>query len=131
MVTPTIIPRAEHSLSRSLIDPDALKVLSRLRQFDYVAYLVGGCVRDLLLGREPKDFDVVTNATRTRSSGCSATAGSSGGAFGWRTSTSTKTIEVATFRSQAADEPETADQEAAAEAAEQRQRPGAAAAEGR
>jgi poly(A) polymerase len=61
-VTPRIIPRADHSLSRRDIDPDALKVLYRLRQADHVAYLVGGSVRDLLLGRRPKDFDVGTSA---------------------------------------------------------------------
>src|SRR3970040_179905 len=62
MVVPRIIPRAEHPLSRRGIDPDALKVLYRLRQFDHVAYLVGGSVRDLLLGRRPKGFDIVTSA---------------------------------------------------------------------
>lgn len=45
------------------IDPDALKVVERLRRYDHTAYLVGGCVRDLLLGRKPKDFDVATSAT--------------------------------------------------------------------
>ena len=45
------------------IDPDAAKVVQRLRRFDHAAYLVGGCVRDLLLGRKPKDFDVATSAT--------------------------------------------------------------------
>src|SRR5690349_23119473 len=59
---PRIVPRAEHSLSRRDVDPDALKVLYRLRQFDYIAYLVGGSVRDLLLGRRPKDFDIGTSA---------------------------------------------------------------------
>jgi poly(A) polymerase len=44
------------------IDPDAAKVVDRLRRYDHDAYLVGGCVRDLLLGRKPKDFDVVTSA---------------------------------------------------------------------
>src|SRR5437870_2142691 len=62
MVEPRIVPRAEHALSRRDIDPDALKVLYRLRQFDHVAYLVGGSVRDLLLGRRPKDFDIGTSA---------------------------------------------------------------------
>jgi poly(A) polymerase len=62
MVVPRVIPRAEHTLSRSDIDPDALKVLYRLRQGDHIAYLVGGSVRDLLLGRRPKDFDVGTSA---------------------------------------------------------------------
>jgi poly(A) polymerase len=62
MVTPRIIPRAEHAISRKTIDPDALKVLNRLKQFNHVAYLVGGSVRDLLLGRHPKDFDIGTSA---------------------------------------------------------------------
>src|ERR1700730_365295 len=62
MVVPRIIPRAEHPISRKDIDPDALKVLYRLRQFEHVAYLVGGSVRDLLLGRRPKDFDIGTSA---------------------------------------------------------------------
>ena len=62
MVEPRIIPRAEHPISRRDIDPDALKVLYRLRQFEHVAYLVGGSVRDLLLGRRPKDFDIGTSA---------------------------------------------------------------------
>ena len=57
-----IIPRSEHTISRSNISPNALKVLYRLRGAGYDAYLVGGGVRDMLLGREPKDFDVATNA---------------------------------------------------------------------
>jgi len=61
-VVPTIVPRDGHTLSRKDIDPDALKVLYRLRQADHVAYLVGGSVRDLLLGRRPKDFDIGTSA---------------------------------------------------------------------
>ncbi|HEB98384.1 MAG TPA: polynucleotide adenylyltransferase PcnB, partial [Thiotrichales bacterium] len=59
---PVIIPRAEHGISRSNISPNALKVLYRLRSAGYRACLVGGGVRDLLLGREPKDFDVATDA---------------------------------------------------------------------
>src|SRR6188474_3339916 len=62
MVEPRIVPREEHSISRRDIDPDALKVLYRLRQHEYAAYLVGGSVRDLLLGRRPKDFDIGTSA---------------------------------------------------------------------
>ncbi len=62
MTEPRVIPRAEHTLSRRDVDPDALKVLYRLRQADHVAYLVGGSVRDLLLGRRPKDFDIGTSA---------------------------------------------------------------------
>jgi poly(A) polymerase len=62
MPEPVIIPRAEHPISRRDIDADALKVLYRLQQFNYTAYLVGGSVRDLLLQRKPKDFDVGTDA---------------------------------------------------------------------
>ncbi len=62
MVDPRIVPREEHPISRRDIDPDALKVLYRLRQYDHVAYLVGGSVRDLILGRRPKDFDIGTSA---------------------------------------------------------------------
>jgi poly(A) polymerase len=62
MTEPRIVPREEHPLSRRDIDPDALKVLYRLRQFNHIAYLVGGSVRDLLLGRHPKDFDIGTSA---------------------------------------------------------------------
>jgi poly(A) polymerase len=62
MVEPRVVPRAEHAISRRAIDPDALKVLYRLRQFNHAAYLVGGSVRDLLLDRRPKDFDIGTSA---------------------------------------------------------------------
>ncbi|MEA3277990.1 MAG: polynucleotide adenylyltransferase PcnB [Pseudomonadota bacterium] len=61
--TPLVVPRSEHSISRANISENALKVLYRLKQGGYQAYLVGGGVRDLLLGREPKDFDVATDAT--------------------------------------------------------------------
>ncbi|HVP34902.1 MAG TPA: polynucleotide adenylyltransferase PcnB [Steroidobacteraceae bacterium] len=59
---PRIIPRSEHSISRSHISPNALRVLYRLREAGFMAFLVGGCVRDLLLGLDPKDFDVATDA---------------------------------------------------------------------
>lgn len=62
MVEPRVVPRAEHTLSRRDVDPDALKVLYRLKEADHIAYLVGGSVRDLLLGRRPKDFDIGTSA---------------------------------------------------------------------
>jgi poly(A) polymerase len=62
MVEPRIVPRQEHAVSRRDIDPDALKVLYRLRQYEHTAYLVGGSVRDLLLARRPKDFDIGTSA---------------------------------------------------------------------
>lgn len=59
---PVIIPRAQHGISRKDIHPNALKVLYRLHSAGFSAYLVGGCVRDLLLGYHPKDFDVATDA---------------------------------------------------------------------
>lgn len=58
-----IIPREQHGISRKDISDNALKVLYRLHNGGYEAYLVGGCVRDLMLGLKPKDFDVTTNAT--------------------------------------------------------------------
>jgi poly(A) polymerase len=60
---PIIISRDQHSVSRKLISDSALKVISRLNSAGFEAYLVGGGVRDLLLGGHPKDFDVATNAT--------------------------------------------------------------------
>ncbi|WP_071789735.1 polynucleotide adenylyltransferase PcnB [Franconibacter helveticus 513] len=59
----TTIPREQHAISRKDISENALKVLYRLNKAGYEAYLVGGGVRDLLLGKKPKDFDVTTNAT--------------------------------------------------------------------
>jgi len=59
----TIIPRAEHSISRSNMSEQAVTVLYGLKKAGYQACLVGGGVRDLLLGREPKDFDVATDAS--------------------------------------------------------------------
>ncbi len=59
---PIVLPRSQHCISRSAIDPDALKVLYRLHHNGYKAFLVGGSVRDLLLGKRPKDFDVATDA---------------------------------------------------------------------
>lgn len=60
---PRIISREEHNISRDHISDGALKVLFRLKNAGFASYLVGGSVRDMLLGREPKDFDVVTDAT--------------------------------------------------------------------
>ncbi len=61
--TPTLIPRDKHPVSRKLISINALKVMQRLNQSGFQAYLVGGAVRDALLGKKPKDFDVGTDAT--------------------------------------------------------------------
>ena len=62
MPEPLVVPRERHPVSRRDIDSDALRVLHRLQQHKYVAYLVGGSVRDLMLGRRPKDFDIGTDA---------------------------------------------------------------------
>jgi poly(A) polymerase len=59
----SVIPREQHNISRKDISENALKVLYRLNKAGYEAYLVGGGVRDLLLGKKPKDFDVTTSAT--------------------------------------------------------------------
>jgi len=57
-----IIPRKQHAISRKQMSPNALRVMYRLHKAGFAAYLVGGGVRDLLLGASPKDFDVVTDA---------------------------------------------------------------------
>ncbi|KXI23301.1 poly(A) polymerase [Photobacterium sanguinicancri] len=62
-LTLQIIPRQEHGISRRDISENALKVLYRLNKAGFDAYLVGGGVRDILLGKQPKDFDIATNAT--------------------------------------------------------------------
>lgn len=58
-----ILPRDQHTVSRSQISPNALRVLYRLRDAGFQGFLVGGCVRDILLGLTPKDFDVATSAS--------------------------------------------------------------------
>ncbi|WP_371187153.1 polynucleotide adenylyltransferase PcnB [Thalassotalea maritima] len=60
---PIVLDRDEHNVSRKELSENALKVLYRLNKGGYDAYLVGGGVRDILLGEHPKDFDIVTNAT--------------------------------------------------------------------
>lgn len=59
---PHILSRAEHPISRKNIDTNAVKVLYRLHRSGYRGLMVGGSVRDLMLGRRPKDFDVATDA---------------------------------------------------------------------
>ena len=56
----------EHCIRNEDIDPDALRVITQLKSFGFSAYLVGGAVRDLLLGKTPKDFDIVTDATPSK-----------------------------------------------------------------
>ncbi len=88
-------------MSRRDIDPDALKVLYRLRQFDHIAYLVGGSVRDLLLGRRPKDFDIGTSAHPTQVKKLFRNCWIIGRRFRLaHVKFGTKVIEVATFRRQ-------------------------------
>ncbi|GAA0810853.1 polynucleotide adenylyltransferase PcnB [Colwellia asteriadis] len=60
---PLVLTRDQHPVSRQLLSPNALKVLYRLNKGGFDAYLVGGGVRDILLGLKPKDFDIATNAT--------------------------------------------------------------------
>jgi poly(A) polymerase len=61
-IVPVVIPRSKHPISRRMIDEEALKVLYRLHRHGYLAFLVGGSVRDFLIGKIPKDFDVATSA---------------------------------------------------------------------
>jgi poly(A) polymerase len=63
IMQPRIIPRKEHRISRKQVSPNVLRTLYRLRDSGFIAYLVGGCVRDLLLERTPKDFDIATDAS--------------------------------------------------------------------
>ncbi|MCQ2981174.1 MAG: polynucleotide adenylyltransferase PcnB [Treponemataceae bacterium] len=64
--TAVIYTKEEHCIDNTKIDSDALKIITQLRSFGFSAYLVGGAVRDLLVGNKPKDFDIVTNATPSR-----------------------------------------------------------------
>ena len=103
MVEPRIVPREEHPISRKDIDPDALKVLYRLRQGEYTAYLVGGSVRDLLLGRQPKDFDIGTSAHPSQVKKLFRNCWIIGRRFRLaHVKFGNKVIEVATFRRQVA-----------------------------
>jgi poly(A) polymerase len=61
-----VYTHAEHRIERSQLDPDALRIVERLRAEGHEAYIVGGAVRDMLLGRSPKDFDIVTSAEPAR-----------------------------------------------------------------
>ena len=101
LVEPLVIPRADHTISRQQIDPDALKVLYRLRKFNHVAYLVGGGVRDLLLDRHPKDFDLGTSARPQEVKRLFRNCWIIGRRFRLaHVKFGPKTIEVATFRRQ-------------------------------
>jgi poly(A) polymerase len=106
MVEPIVVPRSEHAISRRDIDPDALRVLYRLHQQHHAAYLVGGSVRDLLLGRRPKDFDIGTSAHPYQIKKLFRTCWIIGRRFRLaHVRFGSKTIEVATFRRQIAADP--------------------------
>ena len=116
MVEPVIVPRAEHTISRREIDPDALKVLYRLKEHGFRAYLVGGSVRDLLLARRPKDFDIGTDAHPYQIKKLFRNCWIIGRRFRLaHVKFGLKTIEVATFRRDVpdAEEPEAPDGAAA------------------
>ncbi len=106
MTEPVIVPRAEHTISRRDIDADALKVLYRLQQANHTAYLVGGGVRDLLLGRRPKDFDIGTSAHPYEVKKLFRNCWIIGRRFRLaHVKFGLKTIEVATFRKNVPDAP--------------------------
>src|SRR3954469_7803381 len=101
MAEPTIVPRSQHTLSRRQIDLDALKVLYRLHEHNYIAYLVGGSVRDLLLDRRPNDFDIGPSAHPHQVKKLFRNCWIIGRRFRLaHVKFGTKTIEVATFRRQ-------------------------------
>ena len=61
-----VYTKDEHFISNEKIDPDAIQIINRLRDAGYTAYIVGGAVRDLIVGNTPKDFDIVTDATPSK-----------------------------------------------------------------
>jgi len=61
-----VYTKEEHLIPTSKIDPDALQIINRLRDMKFTAYIVGGAVRDLIVGNTPKDFDIVTDATPSK-----------------------------------------------------------------
>lgn len=100
-----VIPRDEHSISRTNISEPALKVLYRLRKAGYGAYLVGGGVRDNLLGLSPKDFDVATDATPEQVNGLFRNSRLIGRRFKLvHVVFGREVIEVATFRAPPSEE---------------------------
>ena len=118
MADPIVLPRTEHTLSRRDIDPDALRVMSRLQELGHTTFLVGGSVRDLLLGRRPKDFDLGTSAQPHQIKRAFRNCWIIGRRFRLaHIKFGAKTIEVATFRRNVrADESEGGNGESAREA---------------
>lgn len=106
-IQPTIIPRSEHGISRKWISPNAVRVLYRLKEQGYLSYLVGGGVRDLLLGREPKDFDIATDAKPNEVKKAFRNCRLIGRRFRLaHIHFHDEIVEVATFRSNVMEEPE-------------------------
>ena len=106
-IKPTIIPRKEHTISRKWISPNAVRVLYKLKEHGYYAYLVGGGVRDLLLGREPKDFDIATDAKPNEVKKVFRNCRLIGRRFRLaHIHFHDEIVEVATFRSMVSEEPE-------------------------
>ncbi|HSP91651.1 MAG TPA: hypothetical protein VLN08_12120, partial [Vicinamibacterales bacterium] len=102
---PLVVPREAHTLSRRDVDPEALKVLYRLKDAGFKAYIVGGGVRDLLLGRRPKDFDIGTDAHPYQIKKLFRNCFIIGRRFRLaHIRFGTKVIEVATFRRQVTEE---------------------------
>jgi poly(A) polymerase len=100
-----LIPRTQHNISRKNLSEGTLRVLYRLNEEGYQAYLVGGAVRDLLLGKQPKDFDVATNATPEQVKQCFKNCRLIGRRFRLaHVFFKEELIEVATFRGQASAE---------------------------
>ncbi len=127
MAVPTTIPRSKHTLSRRHIDNDALTVIHRLQRYDFETYLVGGGVRDLLLDRRPKDFDLGTSAHPQQIKRLFRNCWIIGRRFRLaHIKFGEKTLEVATFRKQVP--PETDTERAAREAERERAKRNAAAA---
>ncbi|MFO7693092.1 MAG: polynucleotide adenylyltransferase PcnB [Vicinamibacterales bacterium] len=115
---PLVVPREAHTLSRRDVDPEALKVLYRLKDAGFKAYIVGGGVRDLLLERRPKDFDIGTDAHPYQIKKLFRNCFIIGRRFRLaHIRFGTKVIEVATFRRQVTEEEQVeAEARAAAEA---------------
>ncbi|MCK7595443.1 polynucleotide adenylyltransferase PcnB [Lysobacter sp. CAU 1642] len=106
-VEPRSFARDQHSISRKHISANALRVLYRLREAGFSGYLVGGAVRDLLIGREPKDFDVATDATPEQCRQLFRNCRLIGRRFRLaHVMFGPEIIEVATFRANAAGDPE-------------------------
>jgi poly(A) polymerase len=104
---PTVVPRERHGVGRDRISPGSRKVCETLRQRGYEAYIVGGAVRDLLVGLKPKDFDVATDAKPEEVRRLFRRAILIGRRFRLvHVMFGDETVEVSTFRAPSAPEPE-------------------------